>query len=90
NSLSAVDVAARINAGLGWQITIASIFAHPSARALAEQGQHSAPDMLDATLLLRPGAGASQNALPTLFCILPAGGIAWCYSGLARFLKTPC
>ncbi|MEX5716486.1 phosphopantetheine-binding protein [Serratia ureilytica] len=53
NSLSAVDVAARINAGLGWQITIASIFAHPSARALAEQGQHSAPDMLDATLLLR-------------------------------------
>ncbi|MBH3109401.1 amino acid adenylation domain-containing protein [Serratia ureilytica] len=90
NSLSAVDVAARINAGLGWQITIASIFAHPSARALAEQGQHSAPDMLDATLLLRPGAGASQNALPTLFCIHPAGGIAWCYSGLARFLKTPC
>lgn len=90
NSLSAVDVAARINAGLGWQITIASIFAHPSPRALAEHGPEHAPNMLAPSLLLRPGPYATGNTLPTLFCIHPAGGIAWCYSGLARFLKTPC
>ncbi|BEN18513.1 non-ribosomal peptide synthetase [Serratia marcescens] len=90
NSLNAVDVAARINAGLGWKITIASIFAHPSPRELAEQGQDDAPDMLAPTLLLRPDPYGKGGTLPTLFCIHPAGGIAWCYSGLARFLKTPC
>lgn len=90
NSLSAVSVAAKINTGLGWKITIASIFAYPSPRALAEQGLHDAPDMLAPALLLRPGPSSTKNMLPTLFCIHPAGGIAWCYSGLARYLKTPC
>ncbi|WP_329906642.1 amino acid adenylation domain-containing protein [Serratia quinivorans] len=89
-SLSAVDVAARINAGLGWQITIASIFAHPSPRELAEKRQGIAPNMLAPTLLLRPSPYGNTGTSPTLFCIHPAGGIAWCYSGLARFLRTPC
>ncbi|MCG8157793.1 amino acid adenylation domain-containing protein [Brenneria goodwinii] len=90
NSLSAVSVAARINAGLGWRITIANIFAHPTPRTLAGHGQHDDLNMLDTTLLLRPSPYNSRIGLPTLFCIHPAGGIAWCYSGLARFLKTPC
>ncbi|UAN49062.1 amino acid adenylation domain-containing protein [Serratia sp. JSRIV002] len=90
NSLSAVDAAARIKASLGWQITIANIFAHPTARSLARDGQRNELNMLDTTLLLRPVPYAFRTRLPTLFCIHPAGGIAWCYSGLARFLKTPC
>lgn len=90
NSLSAVDVAARISAGLGWKITIASIFAHPSPKLLAAHGPCNNLDMLDRTLLLRPSQCPIRSSLPTLFCIHPAGGIAWCYSGLARFLKTPC
>lgn len=90
NSLSAVDAAARINTGLGWHITLANIFAHPSPKALAGYGQHDDVDMLDTMLLLRPVRHSVRGRLPTLFCIHPAGGIAWCYSGLARFLKTPC
>ncbi|MGO2155362.1 non-ribosomal peptide synthetase [Serratia sp. BW106] len=90
NSLSAVDAAARINAGLGWKISIANIFAHPTPKALSGHGQGDALNMLDTTLQLRPGPQAPLARLPTLFCIHPAGGIAWCYCGLARFLKTPC
>ncbi|HKS13520.1 MAG TPA: amino acid adenylation domain-containing protein [Pseudomonas sp.] len=89
HSLSAIDAAARINAALGWHLSIADLFAHPSARALASRDAVDSADMLAPTLLLRPGQ-SPDSPLPTLFCIHPAGGIAWCYSGLARFLKTPC
>ncbi|ATA20411.1 enterobactin synthetase component F [Gibbsiella quercinecans] len=90
NSLSAVSVATRINAGLGWNISIATIFAHPTPKALAGKDKYDDLNMLDTVLLLRPAPHPSQKKLPTLFCVHPAGGIAWCYSGLARFLKTPC
>lgn len=90
NSLNAVDVAARINSGLGWEITIANIFSHPTPKSLAEHGQIHNLNMLDTTLLLRPNPANSETCVPTLFCIHPAGGIAWCYSGLARFIRTPC
>ena len=89
HSLTAVDVAAQINAGLGWKISIATIFAFPTARALAAHGDGGKLDMLAPGLLLRP-ALKDLEGLPTLFCIHPAGGISWCYSGIARFLKTPC
>ncbi|MFJ4141960.1 amino acid adenylation domain-containing protein [Pseudomonas sp. NPDC089734] len=89
HSLTAVDMAARINAGLGWKISIATLFAHPTPRALAAHGDGGELDMLASALLLRP-APNEQAGLPTLFCIHPAGGISWCYSGIARFLKTPC
>lgn len=89
HSLTAVDVTARINAGLGWKISIATLFSHPTPRALAAHGDAGELDMLAPTLLLRP-APNGHAGLPTLFCIHPAGGISWCYSGIARFLKTPC
>lgn len=90
HSLSAVRLARRVKDVIGWDTSIATVFAAPTpARLASTNGAQLVQDVLDPILILR-GAAPGGNPAPPLFCVHPAGGIAWCYSGLSRFLKTRC
>lgn len=80
DSLRAARLAARIRTRLGIDLQLGAIFAAPTPAALAaridEGGDLRA---LEPMLDLR-----SSGDAPPLFCLHPAGGIGWCYGGLAR------
>ncbi|MFC0337240.1 enterobactin synthetase component F [Kushneria avicenniae] len=84
NSLNALQLIRRLNDALGANLTIATLFEAPTIEALdALDGQDAAISGLDVVLPLRNGADA-----PPVFCVHPAGGLAWCYAGLARTLPS--
>lgn len=90
DSLGAIKLAVAIQERIGWEVSIASVFSSPTPRLLAEAGGNSfADDGLGPSIVLRPPQNTPQF-IPTLFCIHPAGGIAWCYAQLAKFLRSPC
>ncbi|MBR0680454.1 amino acid adenylation domain-containing protein [Roseomonas eburnea] len=86
HSLLAVDLMLRVQEEFGRDPGLGALFEHPTVERLAA--------LLDSTALpptddgLRPlivlGRGAPDR--PPLFVVHPAGGIAWCYGGLARAL----
>ncbi|RFU82310.1 amino acid adenylation domain-containing protein [Streptomyces triticagri] len=83
-SLLAVRLVTRIGEELGSELTIGSLFEAPTPARLAARlgsGRPAAGDALDCVLPLRPEGGR-----PPLFAFHPAGGIAWCYAGLAARL----
>lgn len=83
-SLLAVRLVARVRAEMGAELTIGSLFEAPTPAALAARLAQQAPvarDALDVVLPLR-----SSGNRPPLFVIHPAGGLAWCYAGLAARL----
>ncbi|MEJ8654216.1 amino acid adenylation domain-containing protein [Streptomyces sp. MS1.AVA.3] len=83
-SLLAVRLVARVREALGVELTIGSLFEAPTPAALAARLDSSGPasdDALDVVLPLR-----TTGDRPPLFAFHPAGGIAWCYAGLAARL----
>ncbi|WP_306307226.1 amino acid adenylation domain-containing protein [Nocardia exalbida] len=89
NSLLATRLAVRLSAALGEQIPVLWLFAAPTpARLIAQLEQHrcgrgrvDAAAAFDVVLALRTG-----GAREPLFCIHPAGGVAWSFAGLAAHL----
>ncbi|GAB33678.1 non-ribosomal peptide synthetase [Gordonia otitidis] len=81
NSLSATRLVARLRETCGFDIELVSLFRDPTVRGIAravEAGDRSVGSVL---LPLR-----TQGTRPPLFCIHPAGGLAWFYGGLAPYL----
>ncbi|MGW0534029.1 non-ribosomal peptide synthetase [Streptomyces sp. NPDC003032] len=89
HSLLATRLTARIEARLGVRVGIQTLFEAPTPAALASRMDTSSPvdtssradDGLAVLLPLR-----SEGSRPPLFCVHPAAGISWVYSGLLRHL----
>jgi len=86
NSLSATRLAARAGEVSGREVAVSDVFAAPSVAALAARlsGDDSV-DPFGRLLTLRTGDPDSTDA--PLFCVHPAGGLGWCYSGLLAPLR---
>ncbi len=81
-SLLATKLLSRVRSALGVDWGIRILFEHPTVAGLSGQlAAGSTPDALDVLLPLRSGGGAAP-----LFCVHPAAGISWVYSGLLRHL----
>jgi len=84
HSLLAVRLLRRVRETLGWDPGLGAVFAHSSVARLAAlldrrpAGAHG----LDPVVTLAEG----DAALAPVFAIHPAGGLSWCYGGLARAL----
>ncbi|MCZ4123115.1 amino acid adenylation domain-containing protein [Streptomyces sp. H39-S7] len=83
HSLLATRLLKRIQATFGVELTIRSLFEAPTPAALSEHLSDDAErgGALDVLLPLKP----SGTRTP-VFCVHPAGGMSWCYSGLIRHL----
>ncbi|MFK4105085.1 amino acid adenylation domain-containing protein, partial [Streptomyces sp. NPDC019531] len=82
HSLLATRLVARIRATLGAELGLRVLFEHPTVAALAaDLEMNSTSDALEMLLPLRTGSD-----LPPVFCVHPASGIGWSYSGLLKYL----
>ncbi|WP_225732062.1 MULTISPECIES: non-ribosomal peptide synthetase [unclassified Nocardia] len=93
NSLSAVRAVRALREALGAEVAVLAIFADSTVGGLAEKicagtagaaERRAARSALDVLLPIRPVANPE---LPPLFCVAPASGLAWSYSGLAAHLE---
>ncbi|MFJ4184891.1 amino acid adenylation domain-containing protein [Kitasatospora sp. NPDC089509] len=85
HSLLATRLLSRVRAVLGADLGIRTLFECPTPAGLAARLEADAErpqDALDVLLPLRTGGAAAP-----LFCVHPAAGISWVYSGLLRHLE---
>ncbi|WP_159326262.1 non-ribosomal peptide synthetase [Streptomyces tendae] len=83
-SLLAVRLVGRVREEFGTELTLGSLFEAPTPSALAARLDAAGPaagDALGVVLPLR-----TEGDRTPLFGIHPAGGLAWCYAGLAARL----
>ncbi|MEV7427434.1 amino acid adenylation domain-containing protein [Streptomyces sp. NPDC091212] len=84
HSMLATRLIGRIRTALGVEVSIRTLFEAPTVAALADRLLDGAADNALATLLpLR-----TPGDRPPLFCVHPAGGLAWSYGGLLPHLDS--
>ncbi|MEO6083735.1 MAG: amino acid adenylation domain-containing protein [Umezawaea sp.] len=84
HSLLAVKLIGRIRSVLGAEVSIRDLFESPSVAELAPRLDGGPSDPLTVLLPLRTGGVGAP-----LFCVHPAAGISWVYSGLLRHVDCP-
>ncbi|WP_431937772.1 amino acid adenylation domain-containing protein [Nocardia grenadensis] len=89
NSLDAARLAARLGETTGTEVPLHWVFTDPTPQSLAHHiefrhlgDDEPAPE--DALAVLLPLRGTGHG--PPLFCVHPAIGLAWGFSGLVRYL----
>ncbi|WP_238421308.1 non-ribosomal peptide synthetase [Gordonia sp. 'Campus'] len=82
NSLSATRVAALLRERNGFDIELGWLFNEPTVRGLARRVAEGNDVSSDVVITLR-----GEGTRPPLFCVHPAGGLAWFYGGLAPHLR---
>ncbi len=91
HSLLAARLMAQVREHWGADHGLGVLFANPSVARMARllEAGHTQDNASGLDLLI-PLSATEEAKHPGLFCIHPAGGIAWCYAGLARALGAAC
>ncbi|MFI8194542.1 amino acid adenylation domain-containing protein [Streptomyces sp. NPDC085946] len=82
DSLAAIRLVSRIRATMNLDLSVRDLFAAPTVSRLMDRLRLGVSgDAFDVLLPLR-----TSGTRPPLFCVHPAGGLSWCYTGLLRLL----